>query len=116
MSMFRSYDLIVDGNRNQIAAALDVLTVDGWLRFEFVQDERVYTPSDEPLTWWTFDAREQSHENLVQWCADGASLSGAHMSLEWYASHRSECGGYRWSAEFCGSQEWHGPYYGARGG
>lgn len=116
MSMYRSYDLIVDGNRDQVSRAFDELTTDGWLSFQHVQGERVITSSDEPLTWWTFDAREQCHDSIVEWCARAAAKSGAHLSLEWYASHRSECGGHVWSTEFPEPREWRGVYYGVRGG
>jgi len=117
MSMYRSYDLIIDGNADQIAAALACVTLDGWVDFPgaYVQDERVYAATGDDSVWWTFDAREQAHDDIVARCALAAE-SGAMVSLEWYASHRDVCGGHRWGSEFHGPQEWSGPYYGMRGG
>lgn len=115
MSMHISYDLIIDGNADQVSSALADLTCDGWLSFQPVYGERVTTSSDGPLTWWTFDAQEQRHDEIVERCALAAESSGAHMSLEWYASHRSECGGQLWSTEDS-PQSWRGVYHGLRGG
>jgi|VirMetMinimDraft_7_1064189.scaffolds.fasta_scaffold311858_1 hypothetical protein len=118
MSMYRSYDLIIDGNADQVAAALPHVTLDGWIDMPdaYVQDERVYTQHDAPVTWWTFDAREQAHGYIVARCEVAYVASGAMISLEWYASHLDRCGGHRWGTEFHGPQEWSGPYYGQRGG
>lgn len=121
MSMYLGCDLIVDGDEHEVSQAVAVLMRGGdslSIPGAYVQCVRSDT-SEPPRVWWTFEFREQ-HLDLVESDARAAAAaSGAMVSLEWYASHRMECGGVSWRCSDSGAAgpvRWNGPYHGQRGG
>ncbi len=120
MSMYLGCDLIVDGDEHEVSQAVAVLARDSGTLIipgAYVQCVR-FDALEPPRIWWTFEFREQ-HLDLVEAACVEAAASGAIVSLEWYASHRMECGGLSWRCSDAGDDgpvRWTGPYYGARGG
>lgn len=115
--MYLGCDLIVDGDEREVSQAVAVLTRDGGHLIPHAYSQRVRCDKSEtPRVWWTFEFREQ-HLDLVESACAEAAASGAMVSLEWYASHRMECGGVSWHSDASeGLMRWQGPYYGQRGG
>ena len=118
--MYLGCDLIVDGDERDVSQAAAVLTRGGdslSIPGAYVQCVR-FDASEPPRVWWTFEFREQ-HLDLVEAACALAAESCAMVSLEWYASHRMECGGVSWRCSDSGAADpvrWQGTYHGQRGG